>query len=766
MKELSIPGVPYVRVYYGEPRPNPYGGRAMRDHTDVHPSSAAVAAAGPTRRDIAKAATGCFPASLVTRIEALPALPAAASAASAGAPLAAVLVTERSRTSPLLRAMAHQLRGLAAFYEVPAALAAAAERLGVDAAAAPALTVLPHVAWVALLGNGGAAPLSEEDAAALARFEGDLRSLREVVAFVRRRAPAGFDIGGAGASGDAAGEATDDSGNKRGDVAGGGMSGAELEVALAAGPEAWVVAFVAVAAAVDTEIPGWAAKAAQMGGAVRAAVIACGTGSNGGDESSSTAAGAAAACAGLGVAAGSVPTVRVWPHGDGGAEREAQAFGAGQLDAAMEAVAASLPQLVLVVPGDGANSPAQAQQLVQPLLQGILAAHGGPRPLVFLLVGSRRPEPALLFRSLAAAHAEWLRVLYFTQPTRPLMESLQIPRLPSASIMYPVTGAELASMRAAGGADGAMSDEAGDPAPDESVMMLQPWPVQQMGPMNFASLNFWVKGHAAVVMRSHGVTEDGFDGSDGSGDGGGNGGSAAGGFGGGDHGAAAAAAVVPTALPEATASNWPAAFCPATGSKLCVVAVTVHDDKVAQAAVLGAAASLAGRAALFGFSWVDGECQPDFAAGFDVSGYPGLVVYSPKRRRYARFVGTFAAANVEEFLVGVLAGRVPTVPALQEPALAALDCQSLAEKRAALAESIAGGLSGSSDNVAAAAEEDMEDLLAEIWAEEEQERLRREAEIETEALRRAEEEAAAVGKKTGKRKKKKKKTKKSASDEL
>ena len=76
-----------------------------------------------------------------------------------------------------------------------------------------------------------------------------------------------------------------------------------------------------------------------------------------------------------------------------------------------------------------------------------------------------------------------------------------------------------------------------------------------------------------------------------------------------------------------------------------------------------------GAEAPWAFSYADGTCLADFAEAFDVQEpkVPTVVVYSPRKQRFASFKGTLSASAVSEFLRGILSGSIPVAPVLREP---------------------------------------------------------------------------------------------------
>ena len=209
-------------------------------------------------------------------------------------------------------------------------------------------------------------------------------------------------------------------------------------------------------------------------------------------------------------------------------------------------------------------------------------------------------------------------------------------------------------------------------------------------------------------------------------------------------------------------------LCPgdADTALLCVIGALdgspLNPNLQARTAVLEAArAKLLAEpaAARLRFVLLDATCQPELAAalGVEPGALPALAVYQPRKQALFRMLSSFSDANVEKFLrtllsgVGKSAQHVPRVLA-QRPAARDVDCAALPGRDQA-AEAAAG---------AGAADDDADELLREIRAEEERakkerkEQLKRERELkEKEEKSRAEaEQAAASGKKRRRRRRK------------
>lgn len=124
----------------------------------------------------------------------------------------------------------------------------------------------------------------------------------------------------------------------------------------------------------------------------------------------------------------------------------------------------------------------------------------------------------------------------------------------------------------------------------------------------------------------------------------------------------------------ADAAAW-AAACPQDGALLCVVGLFRGGEQAAgvseQVAMLQEVAGKEGSGAErpWAFAWADGTCLTEFADAFDVQEpkLPTVVVYSPRKQRFANFKGTLSAPAVSEFLRGILSGSIAVAPVLREP---------------------------------------------------------------------------------------------------
>jgi len=116
---------------------------------------------------------------------------------------------------------------------------------------------------------------------------------------------------------------------------------------------------------------------------------------------------------------------------------------------------------------------------------------------------------------------------------------------------------------------------------------------------------------------------------------------------------------------------------------------------------------------------IDAYCQVSFTEilGITVTSVPTILIYSPLKSRYASFRGAFNEQKVQEFLDGVLHGRISTGPLSQRPEFSEI-CQG----------------TGPSE-VVSEEDSDNSDLLEEIKREETARKLRMKQELEEEKKR-------------------------------
>jgi hypothetical protein len=135
----------------------------------------------------------------------------------------------------------------------------------------------------------------------------------------------------------------------------------------------------------------------------------------------------------------------------------------------------------------------------------------------------------------------------------------------------------------------------------------------------------------------------------------------------------------------------------------------------------------------FHFTLLDASCQHEFAEWFDVqpAKLPTVVALSPRKLRYVTMIMPFGEDGILNFLTGVKSGRISTGPIGDIPTPKEVDCAAAHEEVRAL-EAAMGGDEDDGD---------MEDMMAEILAEEAREREALAAKIKEEQERKKQEMA-------------------------
>eukprot|EP00618_Florenciella_parvula_P012426 CAMPEP_0119482254 /NCGR_PEP_ID=MMETSP1344-20130328/10189_1 /TAXON_ID=236787 /ORGANISM="Florenciella parvula, Strain CCMP2471" /LENGTH=808 /DNA_ID=CAMNT_0007516639 /DNA_START=65 /DNA_END=2491 /DNA_ORIENTATION=+ len=377
---------------------------------------------------------------------------------------------------------------------------------------------------------------------------------------------------------------------------------------------------------------------------------------------------------------------------------------------------------------------------------------------LLLILLSNKSEPPTMLKSLALAMEDQVAVGFYPNPDPQTMQRFQVPRLPMFVSMFASEAMPGDEDLPPGTPPGAMQIgiKPFDPLmfgrpTFESVFAFSFNMVAQLFPENADAM---LSGEVGTRLRN---AQGGAAGDEG-------------GEGGGSAGAGKKKAGAPKAIVEISAANWEE-VCPPSSSTLCAIGFLSGGEESPtfedELAVVKASAA-AHTSDPYVFAWVDGSCLLGFGEAFDVQpmGLPTMVAYSPKKQRFAGFVGVFGIESVNDLLNGVLSGRVKTKPVYQAPVVDDVDCKAVAAERAAAGEG--GG------DVAVEEEEDMGDFMAEILAEEKaakkalEEEMKREAE-EKKAQEKADKEAAKAAAKEaegGKKKKSKKKKKKKKKSEL
>ena len=354
-------------------------------------------------------------------------------------------------------------------------------------------------------------------------------------------------------------------------------------------------------------------------------------------------------------------------------------------------------------------------------------AQGVQQKKVALILFTKKDGPPAGLRSISAEFSGLANVAFVSSPPQATLDRFQIKKLPQMVLMAP--GAE--EKDPAGGEEKKMNFQ---------IVMYQE---STHGKMNFNNI--------AGFLHSVGLRKENMKGGSGA-------------------NKAESASLEKREIgpiQQLTAKNFEA-LC---GSKrLCVVGVFDGagesprwnwPDSLAEE--LLTLESIRGEAnAAYRFMWLDGVCNAGAAAALGVeNGMPSLVVYSPKKKVSAPLVGSFNNKTVAKFLKGVLSGRTRTSPVRGAVTFIDQDCGEFHEAQAAAMEP-------------EAPQEEADDMMAEILAEEAREKeelkatlkaekkARKEAEKAEKAakVKAEEDEKEAVKAKARKKRRKKKKAKK------
>jgi len=470
------------------------------------------------------------------------------------------------------------------------------------------------------------------------------------------------------------------------------------------GPEAWVVAYLEDAEeALEEVIPAWEKASDMLVGQIRGGVVYC-------DASP-------ALCQDL----EDIPLIKVFPHDMellGNKEERSRPFGVDKkgLTRAIDAASSSVPLRVLNPAMMGGADPNQILQQMAPVA---IQQNKG-----LVIVFGKRKEPPVFLQSLGIEFEEAYLLIYVTDDNEEMMKQMGVKEAPGLAVLHGSTP------------DGAQPGES-----VEVAMQVATYRSEVYGSMRYASVGGFLVSllNQFNPQLAHNISSK-KKGAGGAGGAGGEG----------------QATSRRKQLMQVTKDNWPES-CPPGLANLCVIAFVdggLGEEAVEEA--LGPIRQVLAKesqdsSSPFVFSWVDATCDPDFSASLDVdlAMLPAVVLYSPKKQRSARHVGTYEYDSVKTFLQQVLRGSTHTYELYQEPVPSDVDCSD--------------GNRPISQDIPVEEDEDMDDLMAEILAEEQREREMREQELreEEEARKLAEEEAAAAEKKSKKKKKKKKKSKKS-----
>ncbi|CAE7356299.1 unnamed protein product [Symbiodinium microadriaticum] len=320
---------------------------------------------------------------------------------------------------------------------------------------------------------------------------------------------------------------------------------------------------------------------------------------------------------------------------------------------------------------------------------------------------SNRPTPSALIRNAAAASKTFARMGFMSNPSPQFMA--QLGNLPLPTVIGMMDGPEV---------DG------------QKNFQIMPYDPAVFGPINFHTLMAFIVNvdRQSTALRggdsaeSPGRVSPDKNGRDG-----------------------------PAILSEVSSADDWQKYCGDGFKGICAVgfmgAPAGVDPADAEAiSVFQAAIDSMDLTSAYNFVWVDASCQTKLAEAFEVTGgaTPALVVYSPLKNRFAKYVGSYAKDNMRSYLDSMAAGRVSTFPLSETPVYdSTVECLT--------AEALTSDTSSGDDF-------DADDFLAEMQKEEAERQAALKKSLEEERKAR---EADAKEKEKSKKKTKKKQKKSS-----
>ena len=280
------------------------------------------------------------------------------------------------------------------------------------------------------------------------------------------------------------------------------------------------------------------------------------------------------------------------------------------LDEAKEAVLDSIPNRVMIIP-------------VASQLQGFLM-QAQQQKMIPLLLLSKKDDPAPMIKAVALAFEKSVLVGLLPQPDDATKKQFQVKKLPALVSMFAVPNPNAKSKQ------------------EELQFQLAHFDKKMFGGFSYAAIAMWSQ---ALVQKIYpekaGQARD-------------------------EAAEAAADSEAPDTdgLPFVTAANWQS-LC--LSKSLCAIGFLDGFPAEEQAEKLSkelemlnsAKAKAKKRNDPFTFMWADGLCQEAFADAFDVQPLklPTIVVFAPKKSRYASFVGALNEEALKDFLAGVTSGK-------------------------------------------------------------------------------------------------------------
>jgi hypothetical protein len=335
---------------------------------------------------------------------------------------------------------------------------------------------------------------------------------------------------------------------------------------------------------------------------------------------------------------------KAYPHGG---DKEDEAKGFTKPEGAYQECGESVPDTYQRI-GDGTT-----QALLDQEVNEAFMAYKFP-----VVVITNKPQPALLFKALALKLEPFLHFILITSPPQSFLDRFNKAVVPSIHVLVPQ---DMEPYR-----------DVSNGIPAQHALRIETYLPGMFGGMKFVNIaNFFVRvvAHHADAAKAQAMVDHLTDGATAEtlGE------KAA-------HGDGAAAAGVqgkPVEVVEVGDEAAWAAACPNNGGSLCVVGLFRGGPQApgveGYVALLKEVAAKEGGSGSgpspWAFAWADGTCLTEFADAFDVQEpkLPTVVVYSPRKGRFANFKGTLSAPAVSEFLRGILSGSIPVAPVMREP---------------------------------------------------------------------------------------------------
>eukprot|EP00942_MAST-04A_sp_MAST-4A-sp1_P001266 g1266.t1 len=414
-------------------------------------------------------------------------------------------------------------------------------------------------------------------------------------------------------------------------------------------------------------------------------------------------------------------TIKVYPYGK--SSSESVTFEAKHKLKAMNRALSSIPNKMF-------NVPAMPNAVDQ-----VLMGAAQTKRLALLYISDEGEPPAGL-RTLSHEYNRYIAFNFIGSPDKSLLDRFQLKDTPAMRIMY-----AMPAEKKPGEDDNAAKATGpdGKPVPENLQFQMVPWSMEMNGQVQYGNAKQWIQQIINMIkpegLPSDGIDDDGFDSA--------------------YSGANANAPVV-----ELTKENFDK-VCPKS-NKLCVIALLDGKQSTKEkyeADIDTLQETKKKEHAMLSYSYLDGACQPAFLEKFGVNpaNLPTAVLISRSKSKYANFFGTFTKSNLVSFVRGVKRGKRGTTAVDEIPELQDIDCKAMYAKEAEELASL------DNDGI------EMDDMMAEILAEEQREREEAAAALkaEKEAAKKAKEEAKkakdeedAKAKKEQKKKRKKRKKKK------